>query len=375
MAELAIQTSKIPDPIKMLPTYEGDPKTLNHWIRISEAVLGTYDNIRLENPAIFNIWVLAVRQKIIGKANEALVSRNINVEWPLIRGTLIEYFGDRRDLSTLSSQIPYLRQGKKSLDEYYKETTELTANINTKVALDARFPEAMQINAVMTFVRDLTKSAFIDGLNEPFNLTVRSFRPETLEAAKSAAEEQIQSIQRSKSFNPISDGKTVFAQAHQRAPKKSQNYQQNQRGNHQFSNSGQRQNNPQNSNPNRNHNGNYNGNFNGNYNGNFDGNFNANNRQNNANNYQRNYQNNPQRQMQNQNATPMEVDASMRSRQSAQPMSISARNYQIANVEQNLDTEFDQEPYENNDDSYEQNEENVDDEVNFHIVIGNDSKG
>lgn len=42
-----------------------------------------------------------IRNKVTGRANEALVVRNTNREWNNIRTTLIDVFGDRRDLSTL----------------------------------------------------------------------------------------------------------------------------------------------------------------------------------------------------------------------------------------------------------------------------------
>jgi hypothetical protein len=356
-----IQQSRIPDPIKMLPNYEGDPKTLNHWIHSTSTVLAAYEPVRLQDPIIYNIWVMAIRQKIIGKANEALVSRNIATDWGRIREVLIEYFGDRRDLSTLSAQIPYLRQGNKNLDEFYKETSELTANINTKVSLDPRFPDANQVNAVMTFVRDLTKSSFIDGLNEPLNLTVRSFRPTTLEEAKSAAEEQLQSIQRNRIFNSNTDGKfSVFSQNSQRqqVQKKNPNRQQNPKYNqasNQASNFVPRQNNSQNFTPN------FTPNFNRNANGNFN---NGNARFNNPS----NFQNHAQRQVQGANPTQADNDVSMRSRQSAQPMSISARNYQLANVEQQVS-------YENTDDYNENCDECPDSETNFHLEMANLSTG
>lgn len=361
MAEVlaaAIAGSKIPDPIKMIPTYDGDQKLLNHWVYSVDTVLQSFDAVRVADPNSYLLWVLAIRQKIIGRANEALIARVVGTDWNAMRQTLVEYFGDRRDLSTLSSQIPYLRQGTKDIEEYYKETLELTANINVKVALDARFqaPNLGATAAVMMFVRDLTKSAFIDGLNEPYNLTVRSFRPASLEEAKSAAEEQIQSLKRSSHFTTMNDGKPfAFSQGQQKLTnqKKFQNRQRNQPN----SNAPQR--------PFTSQNGNQT-----NYNRNNFGNSrpNANNFQNYP---QNNYpQNNFQRQFQNSNATPMDVDTSMRSRQSAQPMSISERNrnHQVANVEQQ-DGEFDQNSYEVDTSPLD---EFLEDEVNFHLIATKD---
>lgn len=193
-----INGSRIPDPIKFLPEYNGEAKTLHHWITTTGNLVALYEEVRVTSPNIFAAWIAAIRAKITGKAHEALVSRNTANEWNAIRQTLVEYFGDSRDLSTLVQKIPYLRQRAKTVADFYKETTELTSDINQKVVLDARY--AGHENAVMTFVSELMKNSFIDGLNEPYNLTVRGFRPLTLEEAKSAAEEQVQSAQRNRHF-------------------------------------------------------------------------------------------------------------------------------------------------------------------------------
>lgn len=201
-----INGSKIPDPIKFLPNYDGDTKTLHHNLQAVGNVLDIYANVQAANPAMFNIWMGAIRTKIIGKANEALIARNVGLVWVDIRLTLIDYFGDKRDLSTLCQKIPYLRQNNKNVENFYKEVNELTSNINQKVVLDERYTGHK--NAVMTFVYDITMNAFIDGLIDPYNLLVRGFRPRTFEEAKSAAEEQIQSALKNKHFNQNTSSKT-----------------------------------------------------------------------------------------------------------------------------------------------------------------------
>lgn len=74
------------------------------------------------------------------------------------------------------------------------------------MALDERYNG--HVDAVMTFVSEITKNAFVDGLNEPFNLTVRGIGPTSLEEAKSAAEEQFQFVERNRKFNSAGNNKT-----------------------------------------------------------------------------------------------------------------------------------------------------------------------
>ena len=349
-----INGSKIPDPIKLLPTFSGDSSTLHHWINTVQGVMDLFEGVREQNPLIHNMWMGVFRTKVIGKANDALVMRNIPNRWDEIRAALIDIFGDRRDLSTLTQKIPYLSQGNKTLDDFYKEVIQLTADMNQKIALDARYADvANGIATAMTLIHDLTRNAFIDGLNQPFNLTVRGSRPQTIEEAKSAADEQMQSYYRGRPFsgnsNANSSKAAAFFQNTSRGP--------NQRNPRNFSrpSNQQVQQNPQQSQqpqqflqqPQ-------------NLQQQFQTQNNVPRKMFNQGNYQHNYQaGNPR---QSQNNAPMEVDPSTRSRQSVQPMSISTRTFNHLNNTE-YQTENELECFNENNNEAEE----LFDEANFHL--------
>lgn len=129
----AINTTKIPDPIKNLHEYSGDRTSLYRWITTVDNILETYQTV--SHTAIYRVWGQIIRNKIVGDADKALVARNVG-NWDDIKDTLIEYFGDRRDIATITQQIPYLRQDNKSLEDYYHYTNQLIADINQKISLD-----------------------------------------------------------------------------------------------------------------------------------------------------------------------------------------------------------------------------------------------
>lgn len=334
-----IYGSKIPDPVKLLPSYDGDSQSLHHWLTQVESVLAVFDDVRIHHIGVYNIWLGVIRAKIHGAASEALVMRNVGIDWDDIRTVLIDFFADRRDLSTLCQQIPYLKQKNKKVEDFYKEVQQLSASINQKVALDARY--VGHVNAVMTFVGEITKNAFVDGLNEPFNLTVRGVRPTSLEEAKSAAVEQFQSVERNRKYNSVGPAK---------AGNSTQNFQknkfQNRQAQQQQSSSAQFQQQPSGS------------------------------AQFQQPPVQRNNFNRQNFSRQVQNQAPMEVDPSTRSRQSAQPMSISqrTRNYQIANTEQ-LSDEQELHEQQENETGYEYFSENEDHETNFHLAANETPTG
>lgn len=194
-----IAITKIPDPIKAIPEYSGGTRNLHHWLTLVGDVLRVFENARNLNGPLYQMWIGVIRSKIIKGANDHLTARNVPNDWDRIREALIEIYADSRDLATLTQQIPYMKQNNKTLDEFYSEVADLTSDINQKLALDLRYRN--HVDAVMTFVREMTKNAFIDGLKPPYNLTVRSAHPATIEVAKAAALDQLQSMQRNKFFS------------------------------------------------------------------------------------------------------------------------------------------------------------------------------
>lgn len=189
-----INGSRIPDTIKLIPTYAGDPKTLSSWISSVDTTLDLYATIR--NTNIYNIWVAQIRNKIVGEANDALNSSHTPRGWNEIKSTLIEFFGDKRDLSTLNQKISHLHQGKKSLEVYYHECTNLLTDITAKIILDPQ--NDGHTEHILRYIRDMIKDAFVDGMAEPYSAYTRNFRPTTLIEAYHCAKEQISADTRKK---------------------------------------------------------------------------------------------------------------------------------------------------------------------------------
>lgn len=200
-----LNLTKIPDAIKSIPSYEGDPKTLSSWIQTVESTLELF--IAVQGLPVYPIWVQYIRNKIVGKANETLQSNHVPNDWNEIRDTLITYFGDRRDLSTLILQIPYNKQGQKSLTDFYGEISALAADIHTKIQLD---PENNgHVQAIMRILNILIRDSFIDGLNEPYSSYTRNFRPEDLREAYQCAAEQLSADKRKNKQSSPSTPKTL----------------------------------------------------------------------------------------------------------------------------------------------------------------------
>lgn len=57
-----INDSKIPDSIKLLPSYDGDSQTLHHWLTQVENFLKIYDAVRQATPFGSDLFALEFKE-------------------------------------------------------------------------------------------------------------------------------------------------------------------------------------------------------------------------------------------------------------------------------------------------------------------------
>ena len=61
---------RIPDPIKSIPSYDGNRKQLQSWIAVVENTLKIFEN--LVSPQVYNMYVQSILNKITGNAKDVL---------------------------------------------------------------------------------------------------------------------------------------------------------------------------------------------------------------------------------------------------------------------------------------------------------------
>lgn len=180
----AFDTSRVPDAIKLIMPYKGDKKTLSAWIASVEKKLEHAKKLcssTAEIDSVMPLWVSVIRDKIVDDASQALVSRHTDCEWSAIKKVLTEYFGDKRDLNGLISQINYLQQGKRGVTEFYNECQELLSDIIDKLACDNALKHC--IHTLSQSYETMVVNGFTDGLNDPYAMLTRANNPSTLLAA------------------------------------------------------------------------------------------------------------------------------------------------------------------------------------------------
>lgn len=215
----SFDASRVPDAIKLIVPYKGDKKTLSAWIASVEKKLEHAKSLcssTAEIDSVMPLWVSVIRDKILDEASQALVSRHTDCEWSAIKKVLTEYFGDKRDLCGLVSQITYLQQNSRKIIDFYNECQELLSDIIDKLALDSATKHC--VHTLSKSYEQMIMNSFIDGLNEPYSMLTRATGPNTLLAAFQSALAQYNAAQRKKEKFSKQPAKLQTSNTFQRTP-------------------------------------------------------------------------------------------------------------------------------------------------------------
>lgn len=145
---------------------------------------------------VWPLWISVIRDKILDEANNVLVANHIPTDWEAIKSALIDQLGDKRDLSTLVTNISYLDQGTKDIIQFYKECRELLSDITAKISIDKELESCAKI--LTGSYENMIMNSFIDGLKDPYSTLTRTSHPESLLEAYQNTLDQYNADQRKK---------------------------------------------------------------------------------------------------------------------------------------------------------------------------------
>lgn len=155
------ELDRIPDVVRCLRDFSGDPGEFGSWKKSVERILQMYEPIRGSHK-YFGI-LSVIRNKIIGHADIVLESYNTPLNWAAISRCLNTHYGDKRDLGTLEYQMSSLIQGNMSIQEFYQKVyTNLSLILNKISCMDAGMESR---SLLITTYRNKALDTFIRGLN------------------------------------------------------------------------------------------------------------------------------------------------------------------------------------------------------------------
>lgn len=175
--------AKLPDPVKEIQVFEGNPVQYVSWVHSIETVLKDYEIVR--GKPLYRAILQHIRQKIRGKADAALVSYNIfDGEWDEIKRVLSLHYADKRDIRTLEHQLSSLKQGNSRVDDFYATVNHQFSLIINKIRCETYSCETA--DALVGTYRDRALDVFIRGLSGDLSRLLIIQKPKTLPEAYSA---------------------------------------------------------------------------------------------------------------------------------------------------------------------------------------------
>lgn len=180
MSNLDIFTSlRIPDAIKDLPKYDGNPRQLYEFITNVEEIL---NHIRgTDNTSQGLILLRAIRNKIDGQANEVLNMYGTALNWDEIKANLISHYSDKRTETSLIRDLHTLKQYKKTVEQFFSEVMEIQSALTNNISIHET--DANVITAKRELYSEMCLNSFLSGLREPMGSMVRAMRPNSLSVA------------------------------------------------------------------------------------------------------------------------------------------------------------------------------------------------
>lgn len=168
---------RIPDPIKMLPIFNGNKKQLASWIE-TEKTLRLFEN--LVSPQIFEIYVTAVINKIEGHAKDVICTNGNPKTFSEVKEILITSLGDKQDLSTYNCQLWHNKMDGNA-NTHYQKTKELVHNIKSLAKQNPKYN--LHWDAINDFIDEYSLAAYVSGLQKPYFGYEQAAEPKSIENA------------------------------------------------------------------------------------------------------------------------------------------------------------------------------------------------
>jgi hypothetical protein len=170
---------KIPDPIKSLPTFDGNRKQLASWLRTAETTLGYFQN-QPEN--VQRLYLQAVINKAEGKARDILCLSDTIESFDRMRELLTETLGDRQELSTYQCQLWKTKMTEETTIHKYHSLMRETIQ---KIKILAKQKPIYNANweAINQFIDEFGLAAFVSGLKKPYFGYAQASKPKDVEDA------------------------------------------------------------------------------------------------------------------------------------------------------------------------------------------------
>jgi hypothetical protein len=190
------------DLAKSVPEFDGTRERYMSWRQAVTTAMHLYDQYK--GSSKYYQVVAIIRNKIVGTADQLLVSHNTVLNCDAILARLDHAFSDKRPLHILEQELSILRQGRMNVSTYFEKIEKHLTLITNKVLMDYN-GNVQAISMLNQKYRDDALRVFISGLNKPLGDILFSSRPTDLPSALALAQELEMNQQRYRFANAFAN--------------------------------------------------------------------------------------------------------------------------------------------------------------------------
>jgi hypothetical protein len=172
-----------------IPSFDGNPKQLNRFIKSCDNFLTAHRNEQQANAPINNCLFDTILSKLIGRAADLIASRTELNTWSKVKESLLLTFSDQRSIDCVVQDIISMRLERgESPQNFGLRLQDARSILFSKINMsnDNNEIKAFKIQQY----DDLCLKTFINGLNYHMQLVVRLKNPDSLEQAMGFALEE-----------------------------------------------------------------------------------------------------------------------------------------------------------------------------------------
>jgi len=181
-----VECNETLDIVKSIPEFKGDPIKYVSWRQAAVTAHKLFEPY--QGSSKYYQAVAIMRNKVIGNADSVLSSYNTVLNFKAIIARLDFAYSDKKSIYTLEQELSTLRQGQKSINQFYDDVERKLTSIINKVIMSHEGDASLIASLNQKYRQDALR-VFISGLKKPLCTTLFSCKPPDMPSALALAQE------------------------------------------------------------------------------------------------------------------------------------------------------------------------------------------
>lgn len=154
---------RIPDPVKNIPSFDGNKKQLASWLATARKTLNLFRNLVSEE--VMTLYEQSIINKIDGRARDTICVNGNPTTFEQVAEILESVYGDKSDIAMYQTQLWSLKMND-NIHFHYKKAKEILQNMKGLAKKEEIYERHWE--GINHFLEKECLAAFINGLNKHY---------------------------------------------------------------------------------------------------------------------------------------------------------------------------------------------------------------